>query len=260
MTFTIILGISLAGMQLISGSGPKKDGRIGNDHLEKEQYEQAVTAYQQGLSSYETPEEVDQTYHGLQHNLGLTLHRQQNFEQARDAFAAAMASALNDDAMTKAAYNAGNHAFSGQQLEQALEHYRTALLADPDNEDAKFNYEFVRRQLQDEQNQDEPSESDETQDEQSERDQSQGEEPNDQQQNQDSEQESNPEGDPSEQDKPEPGKEQEEQSGEQTPPPQTPLTREQAERILEALENEEEQLLRELQKVQGRPRRVAKDW
>ena len=35
---------------------------------------------------------------------------------------------------------------------------------------------------------------------------------------------------------------------------------EQAERILEALENEEEKLLREVQKIEGRPRRVTKDW
>ncbi len=38
------------------------------------------------------------------------------------------------------------------------------------------------------------------------------------------------------------------------------LSRAQALRILQALQNEEEQLLREVQKVKGRPRRVEKDW
>ena len=38
------------------------------------------------------------------------------------------------------------------------------------------------------------------------------------------------------------------------------LSRAQAIRILQALQNEEEQLLREVQKIKGRPRRVDKDW
>jgi hypothetical protein len=38
------------------------------------------------------------------------------------------------------------------------------------------------------------------------------------------------------------------------------LSRAQAVRILQALQNEEEQLLREVQKIKGRPRRVEKDW
>ncbi len=38
------------------------------------------------------------------------------------------------------------------------------------------------------------------------------------------------------------------------------LSRAQALRILQALQNEEEQLLREVQRVKGRPRRVEKDW
>lgn len=38
------------------------------------------------------------------------------------------------------------------------------------------------------------------------------------------------------------------------------LSRAQAIRILQALQNEEEQLLREVQKIKGRPRRVEKDW
>jgi hypothetical protein len=38
------------------------------------------------------------------------------------------------------------------------------------------------------------------------------------------------------------------------------LSREQAERILQALEGQEKQLLREVQKREARPRRVEKDW
>lgn len=254
MTLTAIFGFSLAMIQVIPGSGPKQQGRTGNDHLKQEQYAEAEIAYQEGLSTYQSSEEIDQTYYGLQNNLGLSLHRQESFEEASRAFEAALAHAPNADAVTRSAFNAGNNAFTRQQLENALEHYQTALLADPENEDAKFNFEFVSRQLQ-QQDQQQESGGDEQQENEQDEEQEgeQNEEQNEEQQGEQSqEQEQNDQG---QNDSEQPG-----QQGEQNQPREVPLTREQAERILEALENEEEELLRELQKMEGRPRRVAKDW
>ncbi len=251
MTLIAILGVSLTMIQVIPGSSPKQNGRVGNDHLKQEQYEEAAIAYQEGLSSYQPSEETDQTYYGLQNNLGLSLHRQENFEEAGRAFEEALVHAPNEDAMTRSAFNAGNNAFTHQQLERALEHYQTALLADPNNEDAKFNYEFVSRQLQEQQNQQQDSGEDEEQE-----DEQQEDEQNEQQEGeQNQEQNEGEQGEQGEQEQNE-----QEQSGEQNEPREAPLTREQAERILEALENDEEELLREIQKMEGRPRRVAKDW
>ena len=265
-----ILGSFLTAIQIIPGSGPNQHGRTGNDHLKQDQYEEAAAEYQEGLSSYQPTEETDQTYHGLQNNLGLTLHRQQNFEEAGRAFEEALVYAPNEDAEAMASFNAGNNAFSSEQLEQALEHYRKALMADPDNEDAKFNFEFVSRQLQEQQNQEQQSDGDDQeeqneqqqdqeQNEEEDQDDEQSENQNEPQQDQDDEQnneqdEQQQNSDQNEQEQPE---EQQEPSDEQR---EMPLTKEQAERILEALGNEEEQLLREVQKVEGRPRRVAKDW
>jgi Ca-activated chloride channel family protein len=54
--------------------------------------------------------------------------------------------------------------------------------------------------------------------------------------------------------------EEERERGQGAPEDPEELSREQALRILQALQNEEEQLLREVQKVKGRPRQVEKDW
>ena len=260
-------------IQVVPGSGPKQHGRVGNDHLGKERYEEAVNAYQKGLSSYQPSEEVDQTYYGLQNNLGVTLHRQQNFEDARHAFDTAISYAPNENAASVASFNAGNNAFTNQQLEAALKHYQSALLSDPENEDAKFNFEFVSRQLQDqkeqqdeqdEEQQDEQDEEqqdeqdEEQQDEQDEEQQGEQDEEQQGEQNEEQQGEQNEE-QQGEQDEEQQGEQDEEQQGEQQQN-QTLLTMEQAERILEALENEEEELLREVQKIEGRPRRVTKDW
>ena len=61
--------------------------------------------------------------------------------------------AMDTEDLVRASYNAGNAAYQTQQLEQSLEHYRRALLNDPSNQDAKFNYEFVKRQLEEQQQQ-----------------------------------------------------------------------------------------------------------
>ncbi len=254
---TAILGIFLTANQIISS--PNQHGRSGNNHLKQQQYEEAASAYRKGLSSIES---TDQTYYGLQNNLGLSLHKQENFEEALKAFSEALSSAPNSDASAKTAFNAGNNAFDSQQLEQALAHYQSALMADPDNEDAKFNFEFVSRQLQEQQQSDgddqQQNDEEQTQDQQG---QNQDQTQNQQKQNQDQTQNQQQEQD-SQQNQQQHSEEesQDEQPAEQSDAPSTPLTREQAERILEALENEEEELLREVQKIEGRPRRVTKDW
>ncbi len=235
----------------LAGDGDK-DGRRGNAHYKSGNYEAAADAYYRGLAAYETGT-PDAAYYGLQNNLGAALHQQGDFALARPAFARAMETAPSQADFARAAYNAGNNAFREEQAEAALDFYKKALLADPANADAKFNYEFVKRRQQQQQQQGQ-GENQDQQDGENQDENQQGEnQQNQDQQNQEQQQE---------------GQNQEPQEGEQPqnaepqPQPETPdqLSRQQAERILQALENEEEQLLREVQKVKGRPRRVEKDW
>ncbi len=235
----------------LAGDGDK-DGRRGNAHYKSGNYEAAADAYYRGLAAYETGT-PDAAYYGLQNNLGAALHQQGDFALARPAFARAMETAPSQADFARAAYNAGNNAFREEQAEAALDFYKKALLADPANADAKFNYEFVKRRQQQQQQQGQ-GENQDQQDGENQDENQQGEnQQNQDQQNQEQQQE---------------GQNQEPQEGEQPqnaepqPQPETPdqLSRQQAERILQALENEEQQLLREVQKVKGRPRRVEKDW
>ncbi len=237
----------------LAGDGDK-DGRRGNAHYKSGNYEAAADAYYRGLAAYETGT-PDAAYYGLQNNLGAALHQQGDFALARPAFARAMETAPSQADFARAAYNAGNNTFREEQAEAALDFYKKALLADPANADAKFNYEFVKRRLEQQQQQQQgQGENQDQQDGENQDENQQGEnQQNQDQQNQEQQQE---------------GQNQEPQEGEQPqnaepqPQPETPdqLSRQQAERILQALENEEEQLLREVQKVKGRPRRVEKDW
>lgn len=251
----LTIGFLLLFGQLIPGGA--KQGREGNRHYENDNLEHAADAYNRGLEFYRDGLKPDGTLYGLQHNLGSTLHRQENFDGAQAAFAQALEHATSDMDYARAAYNAGNNAFRKQEAEAALEHWRQALLADPTNADAKFNYEFVKRQQQEqqEQNQEQEQDQSEQQDQQNQDQKNQDQE--NQQENQD---QSGSDQQSGEQNKNEQQSDDHQSQGQSEPAREQQLSREQAERILQALANEEEQLLREVQKVKGRPRRVAKDW
>lgn len=258
----VILLLALPGVFLDDG---EKEGRRGNEHYEQGSFGPAAEEYRAGLDALEADAPV-WIRHALENNLGAALLQSGDAAGASEAFARALTAAPSTAELARTSYNAGNAAFAAEDLERALGFYRESLLREPDNLDAKFNYEFVKRRLDqqqqqqqqqdgdqqqdDDQQQSENSEGDQQQDgQQSEGDQQQ--EPgDDEQRNGDSEQQ---QGEQSQENEPE-------QSPQSAGEPGEKLSKEQAERILQALQNEEEQLLREVQRKDARPRQVEKDW
>ena len=249
-----VLSLLLVMLQATPDTSALGQGWQGNLHLQENELGAARDAYQRGLDLYRDGRAPDAVYYGLQNNLGLALHGQGDFSQAGSAFREAAETAAGNLDAARALYNAGNNAFGTQAHEAALDHYRRALLADPQNEDARFNYEYVKRLQQQNQQQDQQQQNqqqDQRQEQQ--QDPSQGEENQDPSQGEDEQQS---QGDP--QQEPLQGEPQQQDTPQQ--PQGTPLSPEEAERILQALEYEEKELLRQVQKVEGRPRRVTKDW
>lgn len=226
--------------------GDDRSGRRGNAHFRAERYAEAAEAYREGISSLDT-REPGHVASGLLNNLGAALYRQDDFQGALDAFASAFGMSAAPADAARAAYNAGNAAFRNQAPEDALSYYRRALLRNPSDEDARFNYEFVKRQL-DEQQQQQQQQDQENQDQENQDQQQQQDQENQDQENQDQQQQDQQD------------QQQQDQPQQQEPQDPEELSREEAERMLEALQNDEEQLLRQVQKMKARPRRVEKDW
>lgn len=229
------------------GDGKKK-GRRANALYERDQFIEAAGLFRDGI--FDIQENGPGSVHaGLLNNLGASLFRQGEYEQAAAAFSGSFRMSPTVEESVRANYNAGNALAMQQELQGALDHYRSALLSDPDDENAKFNYEFVKRQLeeqqqrQQDQNQDSEQQQDQNQDNSEQNEQQDNSESNDQQ----------------EQDQQPPENQDPSESEQQQRNPEE-LSPEEAQRILQALENEEEQLLRQIQKMKTRPRRVEKDW
>ena len=269
----------------IGDDGTKK-GRKGNESYKNQQHAEAANFYKEGIDSI-SESKPGRILAGLWNNLGSSLFRLGDFDQARQAFSNALSLASTNEEVSHFAYNAGNTTYNAAQnaqqaapgsappstsapgsggsgLQEALEYYKQALLADPENDDAKFNYEFVKRQLE-EQEQNEDQQEQEQNEDQEQQDQ-QNDQEQEQQQNQDQEQEQNQNQQQQEQEQEQNQEQQQQQEQEQqqqqqqSEPDPTKLSREEAERILQALQNEEEELLRQVMKPQNRPKKVEKDW
>lgn len=127
------------------GDSSADHGRTGNALYEQGQYTEAEAAYRDGLAA--TDDTTGTVYATLQNNLGAALHRQKQYAAARAAFQRAVRAASTDEARVRAFFNAGTAAAGTGQLQSALEDYRQALLLDPTHQQARYNYEYIKRQM-----------------------------------------------------------------------------------------------------------------
>lgn len=249
MTRIFVIIIILAAF----GADDRDKGRKGNKRYDDRKYQEAARLYREGIAALnKSTEPAVRT--GLFNNLGAALNRLESFDESAASFTRAIETAESEHDLSRASYNAGNTAFQAQDPQGALDYYRNALLADPENADARYNYEFVKRSMEsqkqssdsgDKQQQQQDQDQDQEQDQ--EQQQSEDEQPPDQKENQERRQE--PDDEPQEQN---PDQEEPEQREE--------MTEEQAEQILEALQNDEQELLRQVWRMKGKPRSVEKDW
>jgi tetratricopeptide (TPR) repeat protein len=149
--------------------------REGNRLYEEERFQEAHERYLRGLA--EVPESGV-----LRFNDGNALYRSDEYAQAMEAYERAIET--GDPRLAGAAwYNLGNALYRQQQLEPSLEAYKQALRLDPGDVDAKHNLERVLEQMQQQQEQ-QNDQNDQQQDRDQPRDQQpQNQQPQDQRQN-----------------------------------------------------------------------------
>jgi len=214
--------------------------REGNRAYERGDYETAAKMYMEALQ-----EEPDNAR--LYFNLGNALAKMGKPAEAAAAWD--QFKELNQSPLekSKAVYNQGNTSAEQKEWDKALNSYREALKLNPNDIDAKHNYELAVKQKQEQeqeqkqdQNKDQNKDQDQQQQQQQNQDQNQ-----DQQQGQDQNQD------------------QQQQQQQQQKPQFDPgsMTKEQARDMLNALESQERDLLKDLKKQKApSSHRNAKDW
>lgn len=235
--------------------------RQGNKLYRGDHYTNAETHYRKAISS-------DSTYAKAHYNLGNALYRQKNFAGAAEQFQAA----LNDKTLSKKDRSRVHHNLGNAHLQQglkerqdnpqgggmehfrkAVENYQEALKQDPKNENTKYNLSYAKKLLaqaqQQQQNQQNKGGG------QNDKKQNQDKNQQNQQQQQDKkdQQKKGNQGDQNQQDP------QQQQKQEQ---PKNDPQKKDAERLLNAVKNNEKKSMKDHQKAQQSKvdGRIEKDW
>lgn len=216
----------------------------GNRLYREGRYEEAVAAYQEALADGEsTPE--------LHYNLGTALLALRRYAEAERHLGLALRD-VDPTLRQNAYYNLGNRFLEAArgatdpqaqaaQYDAAVEAYRHALRLAPDDVDAKWNLELAQRERDEQEQQPQPRpQEQQEQDDQNREDEQQAREQEGQAQ-------------------PSQGQAgQGQQSGSRFE--QQPMSREQAEQILSAVEQDERDLTRDKLRKGQRRTPVARDW
>jgi tetratricopeptide (TPR) repeat protein len=224
-----------------------------NKLYDDKKYEEALKVYRD--AQIEAPESAE-----LHYNIGTTLYRKKKFDEGLKELEKSLSS---QDAVTqqKTYYNMGNCHYRagddmikmGQQegverLKQSIEAYKKALELDPNDQDAKFNIEFVQNKLKELAQNSPQDKNKQKQQQQQQQNQKQQQQQKDQEQKQDQQQQQQQQ-------------DAQEQEGQQQPQlKKAEMSEEDAKRILDALKDEEKDLQKKLRRIPGKPGRVVKDW
>ena len=153
----------------------KRDVRRGNRDFRKENWRQAEIDYRKALVK-------DSLSMAANYNLASTLFREGDVEQAGKVMETVKDVAAASAAAADYYYNLGDVAIAREDWQGAVDAFAESLLRNPGDLDAKENYIYAKKKLQDQQNQ---QNQDQNQNQDQQNDQDQNQDQNQQDQNQD---------------------------------------------------------------------------
>jgi Ca-activated chloride channel family protein len=112
----------------------------GSTLYKDEKYDEALNTFVD--AQIESPEEST-----LKYNVANAHYKMKNYEEAVKNYQDVAATAQDIELEKKSLYNVGNCMYRQGRLEEAVEYYKKALELDPNDQDAKYNLEFVREEI-----------------------------------------------------------------------------------------------------------------
>lgn len=203
--------------------------RQGNKLYEDNKFNEAEIEYRKALEDAQTS--VKGNY-----NLGNALYKQDKYEEAVNSLSNANAMIKDTDPQLKARalHNLGNALLKAEKLPESIEAYKQSLRLNPADDDTRYNLAYAMRKQEQQQQQ---------QQSQSNKDNKDKNDDKNQQQNQQDQQQEDQQDRDQQQQKPQ-------------------ISKQDAERMLQALKNDEQKTLDKVnrQKVKATNVKVEKDW
>ena len=200
--------------------------REGNRNFEGGKYKEAEKDYRKAL-------EMNKGSVKGQFNLGAAVYKNNSFEESTKIYTDLAEKNKDKKLQSKVYHNLGNSYLQSKEYEKSILAYKNALMSDPKDVDTKYNLEYAKMMLKKQQ----------------------------QQQNQNNQDKKDDKKD--QQDKQDQNKDQNNDKNQQKPPQdQKKISKEDAERMLEALKNDEKKTMQKVKKQQVKVQVTGteKDW
>ena len=141
----LLLLMLLWAAPLVHGQKGRSEVEAGNRHFQEGEYEKARDSYRKARER--APGSSIATF-----NLGDSEYKLEEFTGAEKSFLEAIQSG-NPEVLAAAHYNLGNSLFKQGRMEESIESYKQALRLNPSDQAAKHNLEFALRQQQEQEKQ-----------------------------------------------------------------------------------------------------------
>jgi Ca-activated chloride channel homolog len=211
----------------------------GNSAFTGGDFKQALEFYRQAEAERpETPE--------LQYNIGSALYKEGKYEEAADKLEKSF---VTEDIKNEAKghYNLGNVYYRTGDYQKAIASYQKALELAPDDIDAKYNLELARKMLKEQLKPQQQKDNKQQQQQQKDQQQKQDQQDKQDQQKQQEQEQQQPQ-----------DQQQNQQKAQQMD--KNEMSKEDAERILNALKDDEKDLQKDVHRMQGPAVDEGNDW
>jgi tetratricopeptide (TPR) repeat protein len=181
-------------------------------------------------------------------NLGDAYYKQNKFSEAAEQFQMLTHKPLSKDTMAKAYHNLGNALLQQKKYQDAVDAYKQALKNDPNDADTRYNLAYAQQMLKKEQQNKNNKDDKDNKDNKDKKDNKDNKKDKDNKNDKDNKKDKNDKNDKENNDKKE--------------PEQNQLSKEDAQRLLDALLNDEKKLQesKKIKKEKGQKVVIEKDW
>ena len=228
MFFMLWISVSL------SAQADRKFIRQGNREYEKEKYSESEISYRRAIDKNKSS--GDAVF-----NSGDALYRQKKFEDAGKQFIESHRMNEDKDKKSASLYNLGNSLLMADKLKESIEAYKNSLKLNPGNMEAKYNLAYAQDMLKKQENQQQQQQQQQNKDNQ------------DQKKDQDKQEDKNKDQNQQDQQKQDENKQQQQQQE---------MSKEDAERLLNAIANDEKNVQEKVKLAKAAKERVKtlKNW
>jgi Ca-activated chloride channel homolog len=130
----------------VDGQDEKKFIRQGNGKYKDNKFAEAEVSYRRAIDKNRLSKDAG-------FNLGDALYKQNKYEEAGKEFLDNSSALADKNKKSASLYNLGNSLLNNKKIEESIEAYKNSLKLNPDNKEAKYNLAYAQDMLKQQQQQ-----------------------------------------------------------------------------------------------------------